>query len=169
VGDQVTVAGKTGTVRHFDLFNTELRDLDNLKVVVPNGKAFGDLVVNYTAIKHRRIELTFGIGYEDDIGKAIDVALKCAAADARVLPDPPPWAKVTELAPSTVNITLRCWTSPLGWQDVRFDLLRRVKEAFDAAGISLPYPTQVTIDRRAEPDSDPPKPAARRERRPHPN
>ncbi|HTI66692.1 MAG TPA: mechanosensitive ion channel domain-containing protein [Caulobacteraceae bacterium] len=158
VGDQVTLAGKTGMVKHFDLFNTELRDLDNLKIVVPNGKAFGDVVVNYTDISARRIELTFGIGYEDDIGTAVRVATGCAAADARILPDPAPWAKVTELAASTVNVTLRCWTAPTGYQDTRFDLLRRVKEAFDAAGISLPYPTQVTVERRVDPDGAPVRP-----------
>jgi small conductance mechanosensitive channel len=146
VGDVVTVAGRVGVVKHFDLFNTELRDGDNLKVVVPNGKAFGDVVVNYTDIPSRRIELVFGIGYDDDIGRAIEVALECAKAEPRVVADPAPWAKVTELAASTLNITLRCWTSPQGFDDTKCDLLRRVKEAYDAAGITFPPPTQLGID-----------------------
>lgn len=147
IGDQVTIAGKTGTVQHFDLFNTEIQDPENLKVVIPNGKAFGDVVTNYTDIHSRRIELVFGIGYDDDLGKAINLAIAAASADARVLPDPPPWCKATELAPSTVTLTLRCWTAPAGFLDTRYDLLRKVKEAFDANGISLPYPTQVTLER----------------------
>jgi small conductance mechanosensitive channel len=151
VGDQVAIAGKTGVVRHFDLFNTEIRDFDNLKIVVPNGKAFGDVVTNYTDISRRRIELTFGIGYEDDIGRAIELATGCAEADPRILPDPAPWAKATDLAPSTVNVTLRCWTAPQAYWDTRYDLLRRVKETFDAEGISLPYPIQATVEHRAPP------------------
>jgi small conductance mechanosensitive channel len=146
VGDRVTIAGRVGTVRHFDLFNTELQDNDNLKVVVPNGKAFGDLVTNYTDIHTRRIELVFGIGYDDDIGKAIRVALECARADPRIVADPPPWAKMTEMSDSTLRITLRCWTAPLGYEDAKCDLLRRVKEAYDAAGITFPPPTQLAID-----------------------
>lgn len=152
IGDQVTIAGKTGTVRHFDLFNTELRDFDNLKIVIPNGKAFGDVVTNYTDISRRRIELTFGIGYQDDIAKATNLALTCAASDARVLPDPAPWCKVTALAPSTVNLTLRCWTEPPGFNDTQYDLLRKVKEAFDANAVTLPYPTQVSLTPPADPE-----------------
>lgn len=151
VGDQVSIAGKSGLVRRFDLFNTELRDLENLKIVVPNGKAFGDVVTNYTDTQYRRIELIFGIGYDDDIGKAIQVATECARSDARILADPEPWAKLTELAPSSVSITLRCWASPIGYMDTRCDLLRRVKEAYDAAGISFPYPTQTNVEKRPDP------------------
>ena len=167
VGDQVLIAGKTGTVTHFDLFNTEIHDFDFVKIVIPNGKAFGDVVVNYTDIPRRRIELVFGIGYEDDIGQAIDVALDCARADKRILADPEPWAKATELAASTVSITLRCWTSPKGYQDTRFDLLRRVKEAYDAAGISLPYPTQMTLEKRMPGDAQGMPPAMADDHRPN--
>jgi small conductance mechanosensitive channel len=146
VGDRVTVAGRTGRVQHFDLFNTELHDDDNLKVVVPNGKAFGDTVVNYTDIGLRRIELVFGIGYDDDIGKATKVALKCMEGDPRIASDPPPWSHLTEMGESTLRITVRCWTTPAGYEDTKCDLMRRVKEAFDAAGISFPPPTQLGID-----------------------
>ena len=168
VGDQVTIAGKTGTVRHFDLFNTEINDAANLKIVVPNGKAFGDVVVNYTHIGRRRIEIVLGIGYDDDIGKAIDyriegshavigkaiaVALRCAAEEPRVMKDPAPWAKLTDLAPSSVNITLRCWTTPdtPGFTDTQCDLLRKLKESFDAEGISFPFPTQINVERPLSP------------------
>jgi small conductance mechanosensitive channel len=146
VGDAVTVAGCTGTVRHFDLFHTELRDRDNLKVVVPNGKAFGDVVTNYTDLRSRRIELVFGIGYDDDIDKALAIALECAAADDRISADPTPWARVTALSASTVDLTLRAWTAPGGWENARSDLIKRVKEAYDAAGISFPPTTQLGID-----------------------
>ena len=162
VGDQVTIAGKSGEVRHFDLFNTQISDADNLKVVVPNGKAFGDVVVNYTDIGQRRIEIVLGVGYDDDIGKALDAAVRCAAKDPRVLAAPAPWAKVTELAPSTVNVTLRCWTKPGIFWDTRYDLLRALKEAFDAEGISFPFPTQISVERPISPqDRTRPAPAMR--------
>ena len=145
VGDFVRIAGSQGTVKRLDLFNTEVADVDGLKVVVPNGKAFGDVVTNYTDIPRRRIELHFGVGYEDDLEHAAEVAKSVAAADDRVLPDPAPWAKPTELAASTVTLTLRCWTHVDGYWDTRFDVLRAVKLAFDREGISLPYPIQVTV------------------------
>ncbi len=152
VGDHVLIAGNTGTVSHFDLFNTVIHDFDFLKIVIPNGKAFGDVVVNYTDIPRRRIDLTLGISYDDDIGKAIDVAVASAAADSRILSDPAPWAKVTELASSSVNVSLRCWTSPSGYLDTRCDLIRRVKEAYDAAGLTFAFPTQLSLEKRLSPD-----------------
>jgi small conductance mechanosensitive channel len=166
IGDQVLVAGKTGTVRHFDLFNTEVRDFDNLKIVVPNGKAFGDVVVNYTQLTRRRIQIVLGVGYDDDLGKAIALAIQCAAEEPRVLKDPAPWCKVTELAPWTVNITLRCWTSPDGFWDTQYDLLRKVKERFDAEGISFPAPTQIGIDHPVSPRRPMPEPEAAPEQKP---
>ena len=147
VGDLVHIAGKLGTVRHLDLFVTELRDPNNLKVIVPNGKAFGaDPVVNYTAISKRRIELTFGIGYGDDIGKALEIAKRCATSHPRILQDPPVWCQPMELTGSTVNIVLRAWTLPEVYWDTRSELLRAVKEAYDAEGVSLPPPIQMSVE-----------------------
>ncbi len=145
VGDFVQIAGKSGTCRKLDLFNTEIADVDGLKVVVPNGKAFGDVVTNYTDIPRRRIELHFGVGYDDDLAKAAELAIAIAQADPRVLDEPAPWAKPTELAASTVTVTLRCWTHVDGYWDTRFDVLKAVKTAFDKEGVSLPYPIQVTV------------------------
>ncbi len=145
VGDFVLIAGKQGTVKRFDLFNTEISDPDGLKVTVPNGKAFGDVAVNYTDIPRRRIELDFGVGYETDLDHAAQVAMRAAAANDHVLPDPPPWAKPSDLKDSTVTLKLRCWTHVDSYWDTRFDVLKGVKQAFDAEGISLPYPIQVSV------------------------
>jgi small conductance mechanosensitive channel len=153
VGDVVAIAGKQGTVRRLDLFNTEIRDGDNLKILVPNSKAFGDVITNYTELENRRIELVFGIGYDDDVDKAMTVAKACAAEDERIFKEPAPWTAMTELASSTVNITLRCWTGVNGYWDTRYALLKRVKDAFDREGISLPFPTTVSIP--APPSTDP--------------
>jgi small conductance mechanosensitive channel len=156
VGDTVTIAGKTGTVARLDLFNSELRDGDNLKIVVPNSKAFGDLIINMSDLETRRMELTFGIGYDDDIGEAIVLLLKCCEADPRILTDPAPWANVTDLAASAVTLTLRAWAKTDVYWEARYAMLRRVKETFQAARIDMPYPTQVSINKTGDP---PPQPA----------
>ena len=145
VGDFVMIAGKQGVVKRFDLFNTELGDPDGLKVMVPNSKAFGDVAVNYTDIPRRRIELDFGVGYETDLDHAAEVAIRVAAANPRVLAEPAPWAKPTDLKDSTVTLKLRCWTQVDGYWDVRFDVLKAIKLAFDAEGVNLPYPIQVSV------------------------
>lgn len=145
IGDFVLIAGKQGTCKKLDLFNTEISDPDGLKVVVPNGKAFGDVVVNYTDIPRRRIELDFGIGYTDDLDHAAEVAVRTAAANPHVLDDPAPWAKPSALGDSTVTLKLRCWTHVEGYWDTRFDVLKAIKQAFDAEGISFPYPTTVQL------------------------
>ncbi len=149
VGDMVSMAGKMGTVKKLDLFNTELMDVDGLKVMVPNGKGFSDVITNYTDIDRRRIQLKFGIDYDDPIDKAVEVVLDLARADRRILPDPAPWCMVTELADSQVTVELRAWTSVEDYWRTRFDMLKSVKEAFDAAGITIPYPTQTSVSKDA--------------------
>jgi small conductance mechanosensitive channel len=147
VGDTVTIGSKTGTVARLDLFNSELRDGDNLKIVVPNSKAFGDIIVNMSDMKTRRMELNFGIGYDDDVGEAIALLLKCCEADRRILTDPAPWANITDLGASAVTVTLRAWATMDVYWDARYAMLRRVKETFQASGVDMPYPTQVSINR----------------------
>ena len=147
VGDYVTIAGKSGTVKRLDLVNTELADPDGLKVVVPNGKGFGDVMINYTDIPRRRIQIKVGIDYEDSIEEAIDIVLGLARDDKRVLDDPKPWCMVTDLADSAVIIELRAWTDGKDYWTAYYGMLRNIKEAFDGAGISIPYPIQMGMDR----------------------
>jgi len=161
VGDRVQVAGKEGTVRSLDLFTTELSDADNVRVIVPNGKAFGEVIVNYSRHENRRIELHFGIDYEDDVDLALMTLIETAKADPRVLKLPEPWAKLTRLGDSSVEVTLRAWTSPSDFWDARFDLIKAVKDAFEAAGLHFPYPHQVGVTRQ-ETMAAPPAAAAPR-------
>ncbi len=148
VGDRVQIAGKEGTVRSLDLFTTEISDPDNVRVIVPNGKAFGDVIVNYTKHENRRVELHFGIDYEDDVDLALKLLIQTAEADPRVLKKPNPWAKLTKLADSSVEVTLRCWTTPTDYWDARFDIMKAVKETFEHAGLHFPYPHQVGLSRQ---------------------
>lgn len=145
VGDFVEINGRMGTVKALDLFTTELVSPEGLKVVMPNGKVFGEMVINYSSPDIRRMEITIGIDYEDDIQTALDVMLAAAKADERILADPEPWAKCTGFADSAVNVTLRAWAPlPVFW-DSYHDMLATLKTRFDAAGISIPYPHQTAV------------------------
>jgi len=151
IGDKVELNGRQGRVAGMDLFNTRILDDDGLTLYLPNGKVFGDMIVNITQAGRRRIELHFGVDYDDDLDLALEVLVALAAEDKRVLAEQKPWAKVTALADSSVTVTLRCWVAPEDWVETRFDLVKAVKETFEAKGLSFPYPHQVAIERpRAE-------------------
>jgi small conductance mechanosensitive channel len=149
-GDRVELNGRHGRVLGMDLFNTKVIDLDGLTLYLPNGKVFGDMIVNVSQAGRRRIELTFGVDYEDDLDVALATLIELAEAEPRVLADPAPWAKVTATADSAVQVTLRCWAEPEDWMDVRFDLIKQVKETFEARGLNFPYPHQVAVERRPQ-------------------
>lgn len=146
-GDRVELNGRRGRVASMDLFNTKIVDYDGLTLYLPNGKVFGDMIVNISQAGRQRIELTFGIDYQDDLDVALATLVELAEAEPRVMPDPKPWARVTALGDSAVNVTLRCWAHPDHWIDTRFDLTRGVKEAFEARGLTFPYPHQVQVER----------------------
>ncbi|MDB5419685.1 MAG: MscS Mechanosensitive ion channel [Phenylobacterium sp.] len=148
IGDRVEIAGVVGRVRGLDLFITRLHDLDNSVVFIPNAKALGDKIVNFSMPESRRIVMDFGIDYADDVDLALALLIEAAKADARIVGSPAPWAKLTSLADSTVTVTLRAWTSPDGFVDTRFDLIKAVKARFDAAGLTLAYPHQVAVETR---------------------
>lgn len=143
--DYVDIAGTAGTVKDINLFFTELATPDNIQIIVPNGKAWGTIITNYSFHKQRRCDLVFSIDYGDDAGKAMAIVLDCARADGRVLEDPEPWVRVTALGSSSVDLTARLWCLASDYWEMRFELTRRVKEAFDKAGITIPYPHQVEI------------------------
>ena len=148
VGQTVEINGKVGTVKSLDLFTTELWDKDNLKIIMPNSKVLGEMIINYSAPATRRIELNFGIDYEDDMDLALDLLIQCAKADARVLEEPAPWSAVTALADSSVTVTVRAWTTVADYWDARYALIKRVKTVFEREGLSFPYPHQVGISKQ---------------------
>jgi len=150
-GELVEVNGQKGKVKALDLFTTELTTLDGLKVIMPNGKVFGEPIVNYSAPHTRRSEIKIGIDYEDDIGEALELMLAVADADPRVLKDPAPWARCSAYGDSAVELTLRTWASQADYWDHHHDLLKAIKEAFDDAGISIPYPHQVEVPKKSRP------------------
>ncbi|NQY98344.1 MAG: mechanosensitive ion channel [Henriciella sp.] len=145
LGDYVEAAGVAGTVKDINLFQTVLATPDNVQIMVPNSQAIDGVIKNYSGYSTRRVDMTFGIDYGDDIDKAIGIIKSIVDADDRIMRDPEPFAKVVNLGDSSVDIATRNWVSAKDYWDVKFDLTKAVKEAFDQQGISIPYPHQVEI------------------------
>ena len=148
LGDFVELSGVSGTVKDINLFQTVLSTPDNIKVLVPNTQAISGVIKNYTGYGTRRVDTTFGIDYGDDMDKAIKIIGDLVAVDARVLKDPEPFIKVTNLGDSSVDIQSRLWVEGPDYWDVKFDLIKNVKSAFDEQGITIPYPHQVEIAKK---------------------
>jgi small conductance mechanosensitive channel len=140
VGDYIEAGGVGGIVESMNMLATTIRTPDNKQVIVPNGKVGADTITNATASPIRRVDLTFGIGYSDDIDQAQAVLEKVVADHALVLKDPIPIIQVNALADSSVNFVVRPWTKTIDYWTVYWDLTRGVKQAFDRAGISIPFP-----------------------------
>jgi small conductance mechanosensitive channel len=143
IGDYIDSAGVAGTVKDIQLFTTILATPDNIKIMVPNGKIFGDVIKNISAYDTRRVDLVIGIGYTSDIQKAYDIMMNLVKEDSRILSDPATQIAVSELADSSVNFVLRPWVKKEDYWNVKFDLTRKIKETFDENGIEIPFPQQA--------------------------
>ena len=143
IGDMINVAGVLGKVESMNLLSTQLRTPDNQLVVVPNNSVWGDVIINVTGITRRRIDMTFGIGYGDDIDKAQQILEDIVLGHELVLKDPEAVVKLHELADSSVNFVCRPWVRPEDYWEVYWDITRAVKKRFDAEGVSIPFPQQV--------------------------
>ena len=147
IGDYVDVAGQEGVVDDISIFTTELATIDNIKVIIANGEAWGSTIKNFTSMGVRRVDVDYGIHYDDDIDKAIKIMKETASAHPNVLTQPDaPWAKVVKLNESSVDIQSRVWCKAEHYWDVMFDLNKSIKEAFDKNGITIPYPHSVELD-----------------------
>jgi len=140
VGDLIDVTGASGLVKKMNLVSTTILTLDNQTLVVPNSKIWGDVIKNVTAQKERRVDLEFGIAYDDDIELAERVLNEIVSAHEKVLADPEPNIKLHTLGDSSVNFIVRPWTKTDDYWDVYWDLTREVKLRFDREGISIPFP-----------------------------
>lgn len=148
-GDFVDIAGTSGTVRDINLFNTELAMIDGVKVIVPNAQSWGQVILNYSANPTRRVDWTFSISYDDDIDKAIEVIREVVTADERVHADPAPVVVVVGHGASSIDISARVWAATADHWEIKWDMWKRVKQAFDQHGIEIPYPHQVEIHKEA--------------------
>lgn len=142
VGDVIEAQGYIGSVSSIQIFNTILKTGDNRVVIIPNGALSSSSMVNINQETTRRVDLSFGIGYGDNIDQAKTVLKSIAQNDDRVLKDPAPMIVVSELADSSVNFTVRLWVNTADYWGVFFAMQETVKKEFDAQGISIPFPQQ---------------------------
>ena len=142
VGDYVEAAGVDGTVEEIQIFTTTLVTPDNKTVIIPNAKLTGDNIVNWTAKGTRRVDMVFGIGYDDDIDKARQIMEDVLSKDERILKDKATQISVVELADSSVNFVVRPWAKVSDYWGLYMDAMENIKKAFDEQGISIPYPQQ---------------------------
>lgn len=140
VGDFIDGAGHSGSVSAIEVLATTLKTPDNKTIIIPNGALANTSIINYSLETKRRVDFTFGIGYDDDMKKAKDVIRGIVDADTRVLKDPEPFLAIGNLGDSTVDITVRVWSKAADYWGVHFDTIEKVKEAFDTNNISIPYP-----------------------------
>jgi len=142
IGDYIEAGGAAGTVQEIAIFSTTLHSPDNVRITVPNSGVYGSIVKNYSYNETRRNDMVFGISYDDDISKAVDVIQRALDGDDRVLKDPAPVIAVGELADSSVNLLVRPWCKAADYWGLRWDLTRKIKVDLEAAGCSIPYPQQ---------------------------
>ncbi|MDG2030902.1 MAG: mechanosensitive ion channel [Phycisphaerales bacterium] len=146
IGDFIEAKGFSGSVKEIQIFNTIMTTGDNRRVVIPNGQLSTSSLINYSIEKTRRVEITIGIGYDDDIEQARGVIKKLIDEDARSLHDPEPVIKVGNLGDSSVDMLIRVWVEKADFWAYRVDFLEKAKIAFDAQNISIPYPqSEVTM------------------------
>lgn len=141
-GDYIEAAGTSGSVNDISIFTTTLKTPDNKTVIIPNSSVTGSNITNYSAESQRRVDMIFGIGYDDDIKKAKQVLQDIVSSDERVLQDPEPVVAVSELADSSVNFVVRPWVKTADYWAVYWGITEAVKERFDKEGISIPFPQQ---------------------------
>ena len=142
VGDFVEAAGISGTVLQVQLLTTILKTVDNKQIIVPNGQIMGSIITNYSANDTRRVDMTVGVSYDDDLDKVRSTLQELVNADDRILKDPECLIAVSELADSSVNFNLRPWVNAADYWGVKFDLTEAIKKRFDKEGISFPFPQQ---------------------------
>jgi small conductance mechanosensitive channel len=140
VGDFVELAGKMGTVKEIQIFNTILDSPDNVRIIIPNSQVTGGNIMNFTVNGTRRIDLVVGVSYDDDLKKAQQIIERVLAEDGRILKDPPAEVAVSELGDSSVDFVVRPWVKAADYWNVRFDTTRKLKLALDENGITIPYP-----------------------------
>lgn len=141
-GDYVEAGGTAGTVEQIGLFTSIFRTPDNREVTIPNSAIVGGSITNFSARDTRRIDLVFGIHYDDKIPQARQIILDVLAAEARVLKEPEALVAVAELGASSVDLVVRPWVASEDYWPTRFNLIEQIKLAFDENGITIPYPQQ---------------------------
>lgn len=153
VDEVIEVAGVTGMVEQVHLFSTVLKSADNKTLTIPNGTIVKSTITNYSRQPQRRIELLIGVAYNSNIDQVKQVLSDLIATDSRVLPDPGITVRLKELAPSSLDFTVRFWVQNSDYWPVYFDLLEAIKKQLDAHKIAIPFP-QMEIHLQSTPATD---------------
>ncbi len=154
-GDYVEAAGVAGSVEELAVFWTRLKTPDNKMVIVSNGDIIASSITNYSANETRRVDMVFGIGYDDDIDQARQVIEEVVNGHPQVLQDPAPTIALSELADSSVNFVVRPWSRTEDYWQVKFEITEQIKRRFDQAGVSIPYPQMDVHLNKLEPQNSP--------------
>jgi small conductance mechanosensitive channel len=148
IGDLIEGQGEIGVVKEIEIFTTKLTGLSNKEIIIPNGALSNGNIVNYTTEGTRRVDLVFGVSYDADIKKTKEVLNQVLDSHPMILKEPAKTVAVSELADSSVNFVVRPWCKTEDYWTVYFEITEQVKEALDAAGIEIPYPHQVEIQKK---------------------
>lgn len=148
IGDLIEAQGELGVVKEIEIFTTKLRGLSNREIIIPNGALSNGNIINYTTEGTRRVDLIFGVGYDSDIKKTKEVLMEVLTSHPMVLKTPAPTVNVMELADSSINFAVRPWSTSDDYWAVYFGITEDVKIALDKAGIEIPYPHQVEIQKQ---------------------
>jgi len=140
IGDVIEAGGVLGVVEEIGVLATIMKSPDNKKIIVPNSEIMGGTITNITANPIRRIDLTFGVAYEDDVDKAKAVLMDEIKKNPKVLSDPAPQVELFELADSSVNFVVRPWVKTADWWSTRCELMMALKKRVDEEGLSIPFP-----------------------------
>jgi small conductance mechanosensitive channel len=154
IGDYIDGGGESGTIEEIGLFTTTMNTPQNVRIIIPNSQLWDTSLKNYSSNRQRRLDLTVGIGYGDDINKAFKTILAVVKKDKRALSSPAaPMVAVNGLGESSVDMTIRVWCDREDYWAMKFDLTKAIKEALDKAGISIPFPQRdmhIVYDVKAE-------------------
>ncbi len=146
LGDFVNIGDREGTVTDINLFTSELKTPQNAKIVLPNSICWGAPMTNFTAHPYRRIDLDFSVSYDTDLNDAIAVLEDVVEAETHTLPDPPPSVHVKELGDFAVVLWVRVWVRTADFMPAKLALIKAAKEALDAHGIAIPFPTSTNYE-----------------------
>jgi small conductance mechanosensitive channel len=148
LGDFVEVNGQSGTVKDITLNCTELASAGNIQIIIPNAQVWGNTILNYSVYTTRRAEWVFGVGYGANLAEAERIIKETIMADPRSHTDPEPFVQVNNLNASSVDFLVRVWCDRADYFTYQADMTRKIKEAFDAGGIDIPFPTSTIIQAR---------------------
>ncbi len=149
LGDFVVVDGQMGTVKDITLNFTELSDLSNVQIIIPNANVWGNTITNYSGYPDRRVEWVFGVSYGANLAQAEKIILETITADPRAQAEPEPFIQVTNLGDFSVDFTVRVWCASGDFWGFKTDMTRKVKEALDTGGVEIPFPTRTVIQSQA--------------------